>query len=536
MSDTPTQTDRPSRTSPITPAEALEAIQARAAFDTAKDAADALGITRPALSRRIAKADQWGMTAHGELSNTPMTRFDLPPTGTARYILTCAQSNTKAHGPFLENLEALAQHLSAKIMVSRIRYNHTSWQVGQEKVDREVDTSLWYDARLEPYFCDTRTELFPGFIWAGDTNIPFTATNPLSGLDSFTGIDSCAFPHPQIALKSIATAPGVDTKFNYATGSVTLKHYIKRKAGLKAEFHHAYAALLVEVDASGVWFARQINATEDGAFFDLDLRVEGGQVTSGHRVGVMTPGDIHGTEIDPIAQDVVWGSGGMMDTLRPLNQFLHDVLNFGRRSHHSGVFDKIVAHYAGAEAVEGEIVDTANVLNRLLRPWTKTHVVKANHDEHFDRWLADADWRTDPINAEYYLTAAKAKVQAIKAGDDGFDLTEWALKRAGLSGEVVFLSRSDRCVKSGIRHDLHGDIGPNGSRGSAANIARTGEKTNIGHSHSAHIVHGCYQMGTMSALDMGYNRGPSSWSHSIIITYANGKRAIITLRNGKWRV
>jgi hypothetical protein len=34
---------------------------------------------------------------------------------------------------------------------------------------------------------------------------------------------------------------------------------------------------------------------------------------------------------------------------------------------------------------------------------------------------------------------------------------------------------------------------------------------------------------------MKYNKGMSSWSHSHIITYENGKRAMLTVRNGKYR-
>ncbi|MEP2359089.1 MAG: hypothetical protein ABJI14_10905, partial [Marinomonas sp.] len=150
-------------------------------------------------------------------------------------------------------------------------------------------------------------------------------------------------------------------------------------------------------------------------------------------------------------------------------------------------------------------------------------------------WVLEADYKRDPINAAFYLEAAAGKIAALRRQDADFDLAEWALKKAGLSDSVVFLARDQRLEIGGIRHDQHGDIGPNGARGSAMNLSRTGEKTNIGHSHSAAIVHGCYQMGTMSLLDMGYNQGPSSWSHSLIVTYANGKRAIITLKNGKWR-
>ena len=520
---------------PITPAEARDAVLAVEAHGGINPAATALGVTRSWLHRRVRKAEAWGISAHGEVIASVARRLAAPSGGVARYILTAAQSNTKVHPGFWENLQALAAHYCAEIMVGRIRYNHTTAQVGQEAVERQADTGLWYDAALEPHFCQERVEIAPGLLWVGDMNIIPTATDPLSGLDSFAGAPSCIFPHPQVALKSVATAPGTDTKFLYTTGAVTLKNYIKRKAGLKAEFHHAYAALIVEVDAAGDWFVRQINADTEGVIHDLGLRVACGKVETDQRALVLTPGDIHGTEVDPVALATVWGQGGLIDTLWPETQVLHDVLNFGRRSHHNSVFDLMAAHFDRRESVEGEIEETATVLGQMLRPGVATYVVKANHDEHFDRWVSEADFRRDPINAPFYLEAAGQKVAALKRGDRRFDLAAWALKRAGLASEVRFLARDERLEIAGIRHDQHGDIGPNGARGSAANLARTGEKSNIGHSHSARIYHGCYQVGTMSRLDMGYNQGPSSWSHSLVVTYANGKRSVITLRNGKWR-
>ncbi|WP_282129255.1 hypothetical protein [Roseobacter litoralis] len=519
----------------ITPNEAREAVMAYESHGSTRLAAEALGISRPALMRRRRKADLWGITAHGEVVASQTRSIPAPTSGVTRFILTAAQSNTKVHAALWENINALADHYGAEIMVGRIRYNHTAAQVGQEVTKRAADESLWYDAALEPYFSDERIEIAPGLLWVGDMNIIPTATNPLSGLDSFAGAPSCIFPHPQIALKSVATAPPAATKMLYTTGSVTLKNYIKRKAGLKAEFHHAYAALIVEVDSDGDWFARQINADSDGVIHDLDVRVEAGKASTGQPIEVLTPGDIHGTEIDPTARQIVWGGGGIVDTLKPRRQVLHDVLNFGRRSHHNTVFDLISAHYNRAESVEGEIEATAAILETLLRPGMETFVVKSNHDEHLDRWVTEADFRRDPINASFYLEAAGQKVAALKRRDAHFDLAEWALKKAGLSHGVRFLARDERLEIAGIRHDQHGDQGPNGARGSAMNLSRTGEKTNIGHSHSAGIVHGCYQMGTMSVLMMGYNQGPSSWSHSLIFTYANRKRAIITLKNGKWR-
>jgi hypothetical protein len=62
-----------------------------------------------------------------------------------------------------------------------------------------------------------------------------------------------------------------------------------------------------------------------------------------------------------------------------------------------------------------------------------------------------------------------------------------------------------------------------------------GRKANIGHRHAPCIVDGVYQAGTHGELSPDWVRGPGSWSHSDIVTYENGKRAIITMTNGKWR-
>ncbi|AKU43311.1 A1-like protein [Rhodobacter phage RcCronus] len=524
------------RPAEITPAEARAAVLALHEHGGNVSAtARTLGVTRAKLQRRIRKADMWGISAHGEVMASIPRRIEAAPGRVRRYLLTCAQSNTKVHAEFWRNLLALRDHFGAELMVSRVRYNHNDAQVSQEKDGRAADDSLWYAAEVEPYLADERVEICPTLIWAGDMNIIPTATSPLSGLDSFTGAASCVFPHPQIALKSVATAPGTPHKANYTTGAVTLKRYIKRKAGLKAEFHHAFGALLVEVDGAGDWFARQINATDAGVIYDLDLKVDAGAVTPGHPVEVFTPGDIHGTRVDRAVLAAVWGPGGLVDVLKPRHQILHDVLNFGSRSHHNGFFDSLAIHYGHADGVEDEIRETAAILNATLRPWSQSWVVKSNHDEHLEKWIEVSDFKRDPLNAAFYLSAASAKVEAIRRRDRGFDLLAWALDRAGLEGGVNFLARDGKLLIAGVRHDQHGDLGPNGARGSAANIARTGEKANVGHSHAAAISQGCYQSGTFSDLDMGYNRGPSSWSHSAILTYANGKRAIVTLRAGKWR-
>jgi hypothetical protein len=156
------------------------------------------------------------------------------------------------------------------------------------------------------------------------------------------------------------------------------------------------------------------------------------------------------------------------------------------------------------------------------------------------RWLKEADFRKDPENAEFYLDAQREVYAAIRRNDSTFDLFAWAVKRAGGSPALRFLREDEsfvlcRHAGEGIECGMHGDQGPNGARATLQNLARMGRKSNTGHAHSAAILDGVYRAGTKSNMDMGYNKGPSSWSHSDIVTYANGKRAIITMRNGKWR-
>jgi predicted phosphodiesterase len=81
---------------------------------------------------------------------------------------------------------------------------------------------------------------------------------------------------------------------------------------------------------------------------------------------------------------------------------------------------------------------------------------------------------------------------------------------------------------------IHGHYGANGARGSASAFSKMGPKSITGHTHSPSITDGHMCVGTNSKLDMGYNRGLSSWAHTNAILYSNGSRALITMSNGRW--
>ena len=156
------------------------------------------------------------------------------------------------------------------------------------------------------------------------------------------------------------------------------------------------------------------------------------------------------------------------------------------------------------------------------------------------RNLKEQNYKTDPVNAHYFLKNQLRIYDSIKDRERDFHLVEHALTELGCPDNVKFLREDESFIicpdnEGGIECGMHGHLGPGGTRGSANSLKKMGRKANIGHSHSTGIYDGLFQAGTSSNLDLGYNSGPGSWTHSHILTYPNGQRTIITLWKGRWK-
>lgn len=452
------------------------------------------------------------------------------PSSTHTYILTAAQNNTAIHAPFWQNLRAYAAHLNARIMVGGFIYRKDAFgQDGQEKAhNSSEERSLQWAPELEPYRADERVLMAPGLEWEGHFNALPTGVDPLSGLTSYSRGASAIYPHVKVAMRPLAVTPGSRPKFLYTTGAVTQPNYIQRRSGMIAEFHHVIGALIVEVDGDA-WWVRQINAIEDGSFQDLEVKVQRGRVTSGHSVLSVQWGDIHVAKMEPLMEAAVWGDGGILDTLRPRYQVLHDFFDHEARNHHDiknphRMFQKYVS---GRDSVRSEVEQAAALLKRASRHWVENIVVESNHNQALGRWLREADGFRDPPNALFWLRGNVAALEAFERGDN-FNPVEWGLKQAGAPA-ATYLTENSSMLIGGIETALHGHRGANGAKGSPKSFTQLATKINTGHTHSASIYDGVYTAGVQGSLHMGYNEGLTSWSHSIILTYETGKRAIVTL-------
>lgn len=462
-------------------------------------------------------------------------------------VFTCAQSNTLIHEGFFGALTGYAKQRNAELHISRFTYNKASHGKKSVKPGTKTatdDQALWYDPRIEPYVSDESIQITDDLVWCGELNIIPTRVFPLSSLKTYTRQCSGIVPHVKMHMESVPTMKHSPTKFMYTTGAVTQRNYIQKVAGQVADFHHVFGALVVEIGEDGTWWARQINADKTGAFYDLNTRYEPftGEATPIKRVAAVTHGDIHVGKADLDVLEAVFGYNGIVDQLHPRVQFFHDLVDFTPRNHHN-ISDPHFRHKQwlnGFELVRTEFLQAASLLQNAARTDTELVVVMSNHDIAINQWLRNPDAIRDPANAEDWHWLNWEMHKRRRHGEDDcafkFLLSDSLWAHGEDAGKISVVAEDDSYLLLGeIECGLHGHLGPNGARGNPKNL-RTVGKANTGHTHSAGIVEGVYTAGVYGKLDMGYNRGLSSWSHSLIVTYPNAKRAILTIKGGRaWR-
>jgi len=494
-------------------------------------------------------------------SNRPLRPTVYEPLDHNRYfILTSAQDCSDIHEDFWNALNVYAHWLGeCEIIVSGFTYS--------KKLFEDHDTrspKVGFHPSVDDFIVHDRIRIGDEVDFCGEMNTLPTAVTPLSGFATYTRARWGVFPHPKVQLESVATMKHERAKQLMTTGSVTLPNYVRKKAGIKATFHHQIGAVLVEMTPDGATYCRHLLTTdlENGSFYDLDRYVTSQGVTTNHRVEAISYGDIHHEKLDEEVALLTWGysveeqvawsrdnweDGDILEAeplplihrLRPKYEFFHDLSDFSPRNHHN-IKDhhfRFAAHTRGGQNnnVQLALKGCAEFIKQIHRDECTSVIVESNHDQALLKWLKTADYRDDPENALFFLSCQKWLYMEMQAGNGSPDVFQQVMREMGTPEDVVFCNEDQSFIICGdIECGMHGHLGPNGSRGSPLAISRSGRKSNTGHTHSPAIRDGAYVGGVSGSLDMGYNKGPSSWSHSHIITYPNGKRTIITLNKGRF--
>ncbi|MBI2046059.1 MAG: IS1 family transposase [Parcubacteria group bacterium] len=449
------------------------------------------------------------------------------------YIITAAQNATPIHPKFWQSLQQATKFYNAELVVIPGRYKNPTSQWTQKNIEHE-----WWCKEVLPYLCRGRIALNDRIMILGDVKIQWAAGMPLSRMDTLTKNMSGIVGHGNRALSSIATPQHKHPKLMLTTGACTLPNYTDTKQGVIAAFNHCFGALIVEIDGD-VFYVRELNADRKGAFIDLDMEFTPEGIKRAKPALSISMGDVHQRFISShVVKATFTAKNSLLTLLNPRHLIWHDLLDFHTRNHHHK--DDWLTGYgkwkAGKECVRTEVEDAVRFVNQHTPRNCKSVVVSSNHDRALTRWMKEANFKTDPVNADFYLKMSITAKESIRMTERGIEYDDpfilYAKKIA--AKRVRFLKPDESFVLSGVEYSLHGDNGPNGSRGTTKNLSTIGIKVTKGHNHTAGIIDGCYSAGKSTGMLEYEAGGPSSHSNSHVVQYANGKRAIIFIINGRY--
>ena len=454
--------------------------------------------------------------------------------GARRFIVTAAQNATPVHEGFWQAIQTAAKHLRAEVLVIPLRYkNPTSrWTKSQENEE------IW-DPIVTPYLWNTRKKLNENCLILGDLKTQPTASSPLAGFEAITGGESGVIGHTKLQLRVIPSPSNKFPKILTTTGACTVPNYTDSKAGKLGEFHHTLGAVLIEIANSKRFHIRQLTANRDGSFSDLNTFYAPLAISQLQSCEALIMGDTHVDFICPQVDRATFGPQGIVGTCNPKKLIWHDLLDaYAVNPHHFGnPFNAYAKRHSGKDNVAAEVSRAI----KFVRDRTGNHesiIVSSNHDDFLRRWIISTDWRSDPTNADFYLRTALAMLESTRIGESGTTYTSpfdyWV--RLSADKRIRALRCGEPLTICNVELSMHGDRGPNGARGSIKNLRRIGLRSVIGHSHTPGIDEGCTQVGTSTRLKLEYTAGPSSWLNAHCILHSDGKRQLIFIINGAWKL
>lgn len=473
--------------------------------------------------------------------------------GFSRYVITSAQNATPVHPGFLASILNYCEENDAQFIVIPYRYkNPTSLWTANNK-DQE-----WWAPSIKEYIVDETVRLSDNTVVLGGVKVQPTAEAPLSGFDGYTGMDSAIIGHPKVQLRTVPTPSQHLPKILTTTGAVTIPNYTDSKAGFKGEFHHSLAALIVEIDLQNNCHIRHVHGDDAvGSFYDIDKLYAPDGVTSGHRIAALITGDSHAEFMDETVLAATYmNEDSIVNTLLPEVIVRHDVEDFYARNHHHRGNDVIAygKHHFGRDNVEDSLQLTADFLDLTTFPNSVNVIVKSNHDEALNRWLKESDPKFDQENALLYYWLKFNQMKSVKMTSTGFSSMDpfefWCLNPLNEKGlknkeQTLFLKRDESFRVHGIELGFHGDIGPNGSRGSIKSFSKIGPKTIIGHSHCLTAGHSVLVEGRgwVAIADiikgdrvLSYGKEDKNEYVTVTETFANNYTGkILSIGGDRWR-
>ena len=359
----------------------------------------------------------------------------------------------------------------------------------------------------------------------------------LAGLDEIVVINNATtiLGSPKQEKRAIPTFKENIPKYLCSTGSVTMDNYndecyMSKRTSMKAKWAHVYGAFIVERSLDGKKaFIRPVQASPDGSFTDLNIVYKSDGTTKRAEGTVLVNGDAHAGAHDNELYKFIISNFVISDYVDMI--VLHDICDSASCNHHevNDTITKVSRTQDNSCKLQQDINNVVRYLNELTAYGKQVVVVNSNHDNFIERSIRALSVVTDKdypnmqlhLGAWLYLSRNKnANILEYLVTNN----IELKLERPDL---ITWLGDSVSYKVHGVELGMHGHQGANGAKGSLTTTSRYVGKAVIGHSHSSAIKGKTFQVGTTSEMDMGYNKGLSSWTRTCCLVHADGTMQLI---------
>jgi len=446
--------------------------------------------------------------------------------GKSLYVITTAVAGAKIHKGFLKTIDKYCKENNGQIVIMPAESITNSF---------EKKTAVFPKEFNDPkYLFVTDTAPLNNNISLCSIQVSAKQIKPITGLSRLGSREgSYVFASPKQFLEYVPSGNKRGKNYSIMTpGACTLPDYysevfVSKRLSYIADHDHTIGAIIVEIEDENIFHFRQIQCDIDGSFIDLGKKYSPTDRTKKVSVNAIM-GDLHGVNADVDAINVFSDLFSKMDVN---SLYLHDIFDGYSISHHvTTIAERASRSGKGLSNLIEELQKTFDLVDNISKK-TKAkdvYIVKSNHDEFLDRYLKDGRYISDPEN---HLASLKIATSLFEKGDvlaKGFEV----------SGKEIpsnwhFLQRDDTSMIADVECGSHGDLGLNGAKPSLNGLEKIYGNCVIGHNHTAAIQRGVFRVGTLSNLNMGYNRGPSSWTQTCCLIYDNGQRQLINNVNGK---
>lgn len=450
----------------------------------------------------------------------------IEQSGKRIYVVTTAVADSPPHDGFLAALDTYSKMHDAQLAIMPCESVTNSF---------ENETAVFASVFNDPkYMFVSKDTPLNNNISLCSIQVSAKQIRPITGLSRIGNREgSFVFASTKQFLEFVPSGNKRGTNYSImTTGACTLPRYysntfVSKRLSYIAESDHTIGAIIVEIQDDSVFHFRQIQADIDGSFIDLGVQYNPDGTTD--RVAVnLVLGDLHATNVDDDALEAVLHLTSTMDIDRV---FLHDVFDGVSVNHHETTIAKrSIREMKGYHELHHELQQTHGLIEHIdgyIQP-NEIVIVKSNHDEFLTRYLDEGRYIGDPTNHYISLKIATALFESKDVLKHAFDVVD-----CPSPAHWTFLDRSSSYKIGDVECGSHGDLGLNGSKPSLATLEKVYGDCVIGHAHTAAIHRGVFRVGTMCKLDMGYNRGPTSWTHTSCLVYENGQRQLINVIDGK---